>query len=291
MRLNTLLWILLFAAVGLFPGNAEGQVEYPVPFRTSGEGAMGIHSPQLLEYTDTGTEQEEGFSPEFFKSALVPGWGQLSQGKYLRAAVFVGIEFAGIAGHIVYRQKFQDWKEKYETHAREYWHLERWLQFYDPNTDPRTHNMPVKCPGEETEWHYPTQSGAIPCDPANWEVIWNHEAYENAYKYDQFMAGWYDADNPDRGYDPSDPDSALANKLSPLRAENKRMRVKANQMAEYARTFAFTLMANHAIAAFEALLFAPDRTAESRRARFDLRFQPGRFGDQHTGLLQAEYRW
>ncbi len=282
------LWTICALVAGLGPRAVPAQVqtgEHALHTWTQSEPALRL---RLLEYAPAGGEEESVLSPDFFKSALVPGWGQFSQGKHFRAAMFVGVELAAIAGHLLHKQKYQDWKIKYEDHARQYWHLEKWLQYYDPQTDPSTHEMPIRCTGEDTEWHYPRDAGAIPCSQSDWEVFWNHEAYENSYKYDQFQAGWYDPDNPDRGYDPANPDSAIGGRLSPLRRENKEMRDNANRMAEYARTFAFTLMANHAIAAFEALVFPPDR---ADRASLDLRYAPEQIGDHYAGTLRAEYRW
>jgi len=291
MRSSVLLGLCLVLFQLVFPWHAEAQLNLPSRYTAAGDRGSELRSPRLIQYARGGEEEvSSALSPAFFKSALIPGWGQFSQGKHLRAAIFLGIELAGITGHLVYQNKFQDRKEVYEDHAREYWKLDRWLRFYDPKSDPSTHDMPVTCSNEEHEWHYPSEAGEIPCSQSEWEVVWNHEAYENAYKYDQFMAGWYDPENPDRGYDPANPDDALEGKLSPLRRENKEMREEANAMGEYARMFVFGVMANHLISAFETVFWKPEQQ-ESTRARLDIHYRAVVLGGTPHTTLSAAYHW
>ena len=54
-----------------------------------------------------------------FKSMVVPGWGQIGNGRYIKAAVYFGLEAWMIGGAIHYRQQASDFRQLFDETPRD----------------------------------------------------------------------------------------------------------------------------------------------------------------------------
>ncbi|MCF7803018.1 MAG: hypothetical protein K9N46_10960 [Candidatus Marinimicrobia bacterium] len=226
----------------------------------------------------------------FFKSALIPGWGQLSQEKYTHSGIFLGIEVAAFVGYSVYDQKYADKKDEFQAHAKDHWSVTDWLDLYNPQSDPSTHTVHIRYKPTGEEFAYPVTNNSVdyPCPPTtcpeDWEMVWDHEGYENAYKYDQFAMGW-------DTYDPANPDNTTdSDEINPSRYENKLLRDKANSFAETSTMFIYGVLFNHIASAFETILFPPEAD-EGTAFRMQMRYQPAQVQDEIISTVNLECRW
>ena len=230
----------------------------------------------------------------FFKSMLIPGWGQFGQKKYLRTAVFLGVEAAVLTGYFIYNNKYNDQLEVSHEFAREHWSLEQWLINYDYEL--HTHSIHVRCTdgnepvevevpqlNDQNEVFIPDQ--ILMC--TNREMVWNGEAYENVYKYDQFAGGWesYSQSNPDNT---RDEDQYYIN---PDRKKNKQQREEANDYAETATLFIYGLIGNHVISAFEALLIDGPREKNNSSPKFGMHYAPRQVGKNLYSSVNFQLEW
>ena len=144
-------------------------------------------------------------------SAILPGSGEMYSGSWIKGAIFMGAEAALWYGYFKYSGKGQDWEDTFHTYADTHWDKERWLGYYNPETDPATHSLP------DTK---------------------TQQYYEMIGKYDQFKQGWDDwsAGGPD---------------LTPNRFYYEGLRHSSNEEFKRASYCAMLVLANHVIAAFD----------------------------------------
>lgn len=144
-------------------------------------------------------------------SALVPGSGEMYAGSWIKGAIFIGVETALWYGYIKYYGRGKDWEDIFHDYADTHWEKERWLSYYNPETDPSTHTLP------DTK---------------------TQQYYEMIGKYDQFKQGWDDwyAGGPD---------------LTPNRFYYEGLRHSSNEEFKRASYCAMLVLANHVISAFD----------------------------------------
>jgi|GEM_PF-1782254 len=255
---------------------------------------------QLQNQQDSMSTQIPTIDKSFFKSLLIPGWGQFSQKKMIRAGVFLGLDIAAFTGYFVYNNKYNDQLDLSHQFAEDHWTAERWLfeNHYNPQEDPSTHKITIRCASSDEEWDVPQlgndgtayiPDGVSQCQPSNLQVVWNGESYENAYKYDEFAKGWdtYDSSNPDNTIT-TDPNVYFIN---PNRLINKHQREKANDYANIATYFVYGIIGNHVLSAFETLLFPPSADKSHAGVDFDMRYIPQRVNNQLYTSMQFQLAW
>ncbi len=71
----------------------------------------------MAAYRDRAEQQKHKRSPTLtlFKSVVFPGWGQYSNGKYLKAGLIFAVESYFIYKAVYYGNKASDWKQKWKT--------------------------------------------------------------------------------------------------------------------------------------------------------------------------------
>jgi len=258
---------------------------------------------QLQNQQDSMSTQIPTINKEFFKSLLIPGWGQFSQKKMIRAGVFLGLDIAAFTGYFVYNNKYNDQLDLSHQFAEKHWSAERWLNGYSVSEDPSTHKVTILCTSSGEEWDVPQlgndgtayiPDGVSQCQSSNLQVVWNGESYENAYKYDEFVMGW------DTWYrwDPSvdTPDNTQTQNeseyfINPNRLINKHQREKANDYANIATYFVYGVIGNHVLSAFETLLFPPSADKSHAGVDFEMRYVPQRVNDQLYTSMQFQLAW
>ncbi|MBS1272424.1 MAG: hypothetical protein MAGBODY4_01569 [Candidatus Marinimicrobia bacterium] len=279
--------VFFFGVIGLRGADFTTQLQSQNPLSRSPVIKWTTYSLRAQE--DSMGLAESPLDRNFFKSALIPGWGQFSQGKTIRSGLFLGIEGAGIAGYLVYDKKYEEKKDEFQAHAEKYWNLEDWLNYYNPEDQPSTHSINIRYRETGEVYSYPTNEPTdYPCDPETcpdaWEMVWDHEGYENAYKYDQFASGWttFDRNNPDN--------TETADHLNPKRAENKKLRDKANDFADTSMLFVSGIIFNHIASAFETVFFKPEGS-DGAGMRLQMRYRPMQLENRTINTLNFEVRW
>lgn len=252
---------------------------------------------RLLSQQDSMEASIPTIDKSFFKSLLIPGWGQFSKKKYLKTGIFLGVEAAVFTGYFVYNSKYHSQLDVSHKFAEEHWSAERWLGpgGFDPGSDPSSHKIMMRCGEDETEYPVPQQNGeetVIPPDIAtcaNPQVVWNGESYENVYKYDEFAMGW-------DTYDPNNPDNTITvdkNKyyINPNRLKNKHQREKANNYAEVATFFIYGIIGNHVVSAFDALFFDNPKQERASSTKFSMKYAPRRIENNLYSAIDFQWEW
>jgi len=77
----------------------------------------GLDTGLVAAYRNRTSKKREGPSPTLtmFKSVLVPGWGQVANGKYVKAGVVFVVESYFIYKWIYYAGKASDWRNKWQS--------------------------------------------------------------------------------------------------------------------------------------------------------------------------------
>jgi hypothetical protein len=170
----------------------------------------------------------------FFKSLLIPGWGQFSEGHYVRAGAFLLVEISTLTGYQLNYSEGEDGEAEYKDYADEHWAFTRWISNgSDPDGETscngrfiRTHAMP-----------YTIIDGTpIP--------LQDHHYYENIGKYPEFICGW---DDFSQSYV-----TATTWEYTPNMETYVHMRTASNAAYRRSRVALNLLMLNHVLSALEA---------------------------------------
>jgi hypothetical protein len=164
----------------------------------------------------------------FFKSLIIPGWGQWENGNKVRGILYVTAEIAGIYGYQAYFQAGDDKAAEFKAYGDEHWDYTVWSFSNNGETacgNLRTHYMPT----------YIDSDGIV-------QPIRDHHFYENISKYPEFVCGWDDISLKD------DKD------LTPNKKTYVEMRTLSNQLYRNAQIAGTLIMVNHLISAFDAAL-------------------------------------
>lgn len=176
----------------------------------------------------------------FAKSLLIPGWGQISNGDNVRAAIYLLAEVGGIYGYTSNHAKGYDMEVEFKQFADDHWNYQVWALNDDGETacgNLRTHQMPT----------YEDENGAD-------QPIRDHHFYENISKYPEFVCGWDDINEK----------WEEANRVyTPRKLEYIDMRTRSNELYRNAQTAGTLIMVNHLISAFDAAFGTDITTFES----------------------------
>ncbi len=170
----------------------------------------------------------------FFKSLILPGWGQISEGHYIRAGSFIAAEIAAISGYRILYTDGEQMEADYKDYADEHWSFLAWIaNGTDPDGD-------VACNGRFIRTHEMPYS-VIDGTPLPYR---DHHYYENIGKYPEFICGW---DDFSQSYiTPTDWE------YTPNMYEYVQMRSSSNKSYRQSRVALQLLMANHILSALEA---------------------------------------
>lgn len=172
----------------------------------------------LLGGKDQSTTPEKRLSNTgILFSAILPGSGEIYAGQKVKGVLFLAAEAALWYGVISFHRTGMDWEDTYHQYADTHWSREEWEQYYNPETDPSTHELP-----EDDEGN----------------IVKTQQYYEMIGKYDQFKQGWDDwvTGGPD---------------LTAHRDEYETMRNKSNVALKNAAYCSMVVMANHLISALD----------------------------------------
>lgn len=234
-------------------------------------------------------------------SAIIPGAGQLSIGKKLKAALFFTLEVAAWTGVIYYYNKGQDKDKEFREYADEYFH-EGWYRAVEYELarnsewgDSGAYN------GTEPEWieedwdkkiHYLPDRGFTHEVPTTTDRHANQsddqQYYEMIGKYVvQFGFGWDDyLGQPEfPADDPSTPWYDGVKRYSEIYMD---MRYDSNKFLNYSSLAIQIAMLNHVASALDASFTV---RAMKRKARAEVGFRQVKHNDNYVVAGGLNLRW
>ncbi len=194
-------------------------------------------------------------------SVVVPGAGQVYNGDYWKAALFLAAEVGAWALAYHYDKKGDRQTDFFQGYADQHWNVIQYGQYTEGNLKPS--HPPYN-------WRIPGTEGRPPWEQVNWAELnrmerdiagyYSHtlpahgdqQYYELIGKYPQFSQGWDDANLSL----PADYDLIKAN-LSPRYLYYGGERGKANDYYASATTYVTIALVNHVVSAIEAAWSAP----------------------------------
>jgi len=194
-------------------------------------------------------------------SLVIPGAGQFYNGNFLKTAIFIAVEAAGITTAIIYNKKGNDQTTHFHEIANKYWSVNRYAQW-------SLNNAQRLNPGITDEQVANFSANLFSNGSVNWNVLNNLESaigmqsssgyshrlypfgeqqyYEMIGKYDQFNPGWADfKEDPNNPFTYGDPVTDMFKSYSHQRGI-------ANDFYSTAKTAVTVVMLNHVISALEA---------------------------------------
>lgn len=200
-------------------------------------------------------------------SLVIPGLGQAYNKTWWRAAIFAGIEAAGIVTWWTLTNSAEDKRLEYEEFADEHWSLYDWFyngnqvsyELYNTfdstsNVFKGTHQLTIIYQGSylssEELYHSSSIDGMT--------MLRDRDFYENIGKYDQFLGGWDDAydDDGDPMWEKKEKDVGDSTEyiyMTSNKEDYLDMRYDSNQMLKVAGYAVSAVMFNHVISAIEAV--------------------------------------
>jgi hypothetical protein len=145
-----------------------------------------------LEGPGTPASSKSRYAVPMLLSAIVPGAGEISMGRWWNGLPLVAADVATWLGYAHYRSEGNSRIDDYEAFADEHWSEVRWQENLPLAEDGRHYDE------NDPPWHCDCSPPYIPRD----EDL--REYYENLGKYSQFFPGW---DDWHTEYDPEDPTS------------------------------------------------------------------------------------
>jgi hypothetical protein len=231
-------------------------------------------------------------------SLLVPGAGEVYLG-HSRGYLQIALDAASWYGALHYDGKGEDKKDEYYAYADEHWSLDRLAAGYDPSwsSDQPYWNPEYDAMAGDGLDYFPDASegdfGGI--DTFRNLPLWvsaeedRREYYENLGKWDQFVFGWDDYEDPRNFLDTDDSDSVnLQDPRTSARREVYRdMRQKSNDYFNNRDRFiylsiAFRLFSVLQVAYLEGLLFGDG--ADGGPERFEVSGHRIDFFAEPTGV-------
>lgn len=209
-------------------------------------------------------------------SFAVPGAGDIYNGNYWRAALFMTVEAAAISIGLSYDKKGDNQTDKYQEFAHQHWDVGKYAdwtikfaeklgvddKYFDVYENGEVswellHQLENKVSVKEAGRYY----------SHNLEEFGEQQYYEMIGKYTQFTPGWDDFEN-DGAY------TSVFNQTTPNFDEYSKMRGKANDYYNIAYKSVLVVVTNHIIGAVEAAFSA---NAYNKSLEMDV------------GLKKAEY--
>jgi hypothetical protein len=185
-------------------------------------------------------------------SGLVPGAGEFYAKSYIKAGIFLALEAGLWYGYINYQNKGDAQTEYYHTYADQNWNIHKYAQWiHDKVTGGASVN-----PNEQDLNVLRSQLNAV--ESQNFShtlpVFGTQQYYELIGKYQNFVAGWPDADitviNQNGGA--SDP-NWYENYKTPIFISYSYDRQRANDYYDISTRFVMGVIVNHVLSAADAV--------------------------------------
>ena len=187
-------------------------------------------------------------------STVLPGAGQLYNGNTAAGIIYLALEAAFIGGTIYFNQQGSLGIEAYEDYADVHWHVDDWLDIYNPVVDPTTHRATVYVDNQsyspENETDYTAMMSDIQDGYTSMSIQRDYHFYENIGKYIQFKQGWDDWYPGSE--DPGDPLNGIVGRYSENQYDYASMRYEANKLLDFGTYFGTAIFLNHFMSAIDA---------------------------------------
>jgi hypothetical protein len=210
-------------------------------------------------------------------SFAVPGAGDIYNGNYWRAALFLAVEAAAVSIGVAYDQKGDDQTDKYQDFAHQHWSVEKYAEWtinFAQNLGVDDSYFDVYKNGK-VSWNklHQLENQVSSYEPGryyshNLEEFGEQQYYEMIGKYTQFTPGWDDFEE-DGTY------NSVFNQTTKNFDDYSHMRGKANDYYNIASKSVIVVVTNHIIAAVEAALSA---NAYNKSLEMDVSLNKAEYG-------------
>ena len=224
----------------------------------SKEVAKTFNSETTIQFNQEAVDKKSPFLAGVLSFAI-PGSGEIYNGDYLKAAVFLAAEVSLIYLNSHYNKKGDDKTTEFQNYANGGWSVKRYAKWA------------MERFGLTDEWYSKVIDGSGP-EGVNWSELHNMENvisrtqlgkyfshnlsdyqdqqyYEMIGKYTQFLSGWDDFSDPNLVYEYGDGTTPNFDLYSNMRGD-------ANSFYNTASTMTTILILNHVISGVDAILSA-----------------------------------
>lgn len=206
----------------------------------------------------------------FVLSALIPGAGELYAGSKVRAAIFFALEVAGVGLYFNWDGKGKDIEDEFRLRADSLWVPNDYLQWRNSTISRNssiTHALPCS-----TQIVDNIDATSIPERLGGCHGSEVQQYYELIGKYDQFIAGWRDAEDVQTGNRPLPTQIDSVEKFqSQQRLDYEIRRDDSNRYLKRASVVGGLILVNHVISAIDAARVARARSEGADEARLEKR--------------------
>ena len=232
-----------------------------------------------------------------FKSLLIPGWGQVQNKDHLwKSIFFLSVETLTLISSVQLVNNAEKIRHDFEAFGDAHWSLERWYDntkiiFSNNWRDVLigTHKLTLNINGS----YYYTDNLTELLKIHEWSdisVIRDRDFYENIGKYDQFVGGW--DDNYDNPFDSKGNWYSIQKQnvetviLTKKKDYYRGLRYDSNQFKHYSRYALSTLMLNHLVSAFDAVIVS------NRKLNYSgIKLKYSYLNKWGVGGVQITYTW
>jgi hypothetical protein len=249
--------------------------------RATGNASIDLaSSPTMPDSLNPRSPLHWSSSRAILYSAILPGAGQAYVGEWWKAALFFGVEVAGVTGAIVYNARGNSQTERFQNYADENWSAVRYAQYVNAfvaqyNLDSQRIAIDpsaTKKPWERVDWetmnklekkigNFNQATGYSHTLPPHGD----QQYFEEIGKFPQYGHGWNDDPSPDHlGISDA---RVITNNLQYYAGE----RGKANNLYSASTTATIVVLLNHVVSAIEAGFSA---RAHNRSIQLGFRSEP-----------------
>ncbi len=203
-----------------------------------------LMSDKILFDTKQKKAEEKSILLGMGLSALLPGAGEYYAKSYIKAAIFLGVEVLAWASHIYFQNKGNKQNESFEAFANANWSITRYAHWLVNEGFEGASNINPQEPDPQV-----LASQIRICEAQNFSHtlpdLYSQQYYELIGKYQNFVAGWADAEGNVNINNFNTYKSAMYNYYA-----NERQ--KANDYFNYAKTGITVVIVNHILSIADA---------------------------------------
>ncbi len=265
---------LTFLSLLLFPILLVSQEQYQLTGNIAEDSKIiGTQTlPEVYTFEETTAPSKKSPLLAGILSALVPGAGQVYNGDYWKAAGFVAIEAAAIAGVIMYNKKGDDKTVEFQNYADQNWSVVKyseWINKYKAELGiPDSLGITINGNTDLKPWqrvNFEQVNIAETAADSFSHRIYPHghqQYYEMIGKYKQYHQGWADQNLQS---------PLIEIDVSPMFTLYSQMRGDANDYYNVADKILLVVYVNHLLSALDAVLSA---VSFNKELAFNVRLTP-----------------
>lgn len=224
----------------------------------------------IAAYGDDPGQNSKGKS-RFLKSLLLPGWGQLEEGHWIKASIYLAVEATFVTGAVLAHKQGVERDEEFKDYADTHWSFDDY-RLNRNNSHEWGNNEEIPDYNSHGDPVIGTQIGSHSL-PGVWQEGYDsandpymeyfildqtQQYYEMIGKYRQFGRGWDDYGDDVINFDGSwqyDPDHPNDMYFSPNNLHYMHLRDLSNDSFRLSTNMIMGLLLNHLVSAADQIIF------------------------------------